>query len=153
MEIALVTDADWQPIEDYPCRVTDFVPMAKVEDGEIIAVPNVPYAAVHLECSELSREAVGYICHRVDFIHLWAVFKERGVEPDEEVIIFWSKRHLTRFAKFLSFFTAMPRLCVMICPKGACELMTDPDCRPELQGLDRWHAERPIVTLKPVAWA
>ena len=150
MEITLLRDADWKPIEDYACRVTDFIPLARVEDGEIISIPKTPYASVHLECAKLPQEAVGFICHKLDFIHLWTAFKVRGVEPDEEVIIFWSKRHLNWFAKLTSFF--MPRLCVMICKKGACELMNDPNCRPELRGEARWVAEKPIVVLKPDAW-
>lgn len=151
MEITLLRDADWKPIEDCACRVTEFNPLgSRVEDGEIISTPNCPYASVNLECSKLPQEAVGFICHKLDFLNLWTAFHVRGVAPDEEVIIFWSKRHLKWFAKLTSFF--MPRLCVMICPKGACELMNDPNFRPELTGEARFLAKRPIVTLKPDAW-
>ena len=43
----------------------------------------------------------------------------------------------------------MPRLWVMICPKGAFELMADQKSRPELQGEARFLAERPIAEWKP----
>jgi hypothetical protein len=43
----------------------------------------------------------------------------------------------------------MPRLWVMVCPKGAFELMVDSNYRPELTGEARWSAMKPIIQWKP----
>ena len=150
MEIALLKDRDWKQIEDEVCRVKQFTPLAQMENGEVFAIRSVAYATVSFECLKLDQEATGVICHKLDFIHLWTAFKVRGIKPSEEVVIIWSKRHLRWFAKVISWF--MPRICVWICKKGAYELMTDPDSRPELQGWERWLAEKPIETLKPQVW-
>ena len=45
----------------------------------------------------------------------------------------------------------MPKLTVMICSKGAYEIMTDSNYKPELTGEARFNAERPIVEWKPEA--
>lgn len=82
----------------------------------------------------------------MDFLHLWAAFNKRGIGQNEEVIIFWSKNHFKSYAKILSVF--MPKLWVMICPKGAFELMTDPNFKPELGGEARWNAQRSIAEWK-----
>ncbi len=141
-------DSEWSVIDGEPCKVINFIPLASIENGKVIT-PNKtePYASVILECKKLPQQTKGFICHKMDFQHLWTAFKERGVRQDEEVIIFWSKKHLKDFAKIFSVF--MPKLWVMICQKGAFELMTDPESRPELQGEARFLAERPITEWKP----
>jgi hypothetical protein len=144
----LRNDNDWSIIDNEPCRIIEFIPLASVENGKIVASNKIgPYASVILECKKLPQQTKGFICHKMDFQHLWAAFKEKGVQQDEEIIIFWSKKHLKSFAKIFSAF--MPRLWVMICQKGAFELMTNPNSRPELQGEARFLAERPIVEWKP----
>lgn len=147
MDVTLLRDADWAVTEGHPCRVIEFTPMAKIEDGEVISIKSVPYACVTVECGTFPRSVTGFICHKMDFRHLWAAFNERGIRPDEEVIIFWNKKNLNWLAKLLSFI--MPRFVVWICRKGAYELMNDPDCRPELRGIARFEAERPIVKWQP----
>ncbi len=128
--------------------VIEFIPLASIENGKvIIANKTEPYASVIFECKKLSQQTKGFICHKMDFQHLWAAFKERGIRESEEVIIFYSKKHLKSFAKLFSAF--MPRLWVMVCQKGAFELMTSPENRPELQGEARFLAERPIAEWKP----
>ncbi|HUT43863.1 MAG TPA: hypothetical protein VMW95_05960, partial [Desulfobacterales bacterium] len=85
---------------------------------------------------------------KVDFIHLWAAFKERTIKQDEEVIIIWSKKQYKNiFYKIFS--TYMPKLWVMVCPRGAFELEINPGYRPELQGEARWNASKPIMDWKP----
>jgi hypothetical protein len=148
MENTLRTDNDWKALEGDACRVIEFRPFAYVEGETVTSLDRTfPYASVELECTKLAGETVGFITHKTDFKNLWAAFKERGVEPDEEVIIFWSKKHLKGYAKLFSVF--MPRLWVMICKQGAYELMTDPNCKPELGGEARYLAGRPIVDWKP----
>ncbi|MBU0534045.1 MAG: hypothetical protein KJ887_04535 [Candidatus Omnitrophica bacterium] len=43
----------------------------------------------------------------------------------------------------------LPRLWVMVCPKGAFELMVDQNYKPELSGEARWKAQKPIIEWKP----
>lgn len=148
IEITLRHDKEWSVIDSEACRVISFTPTASVENGKVIASNKTePYASVILECKKLPQQIRGFICHKIDFRHLWAAFKERGVSENEEVIIFYSKKHLKNYVKFFSVF--MPGLWVMICPKNAFELMTNPESRPELQGEARFLAERPIIDWKP----
>jgi hypothetical protein len=84
----------------------------------------------------------------MDFQHLLAAFKERTISKDEEVIIVWTRKHYKRkLTKLLSF--SMPKLQVMICPKGAYELMINPKRNPELSATARFAATRPLVRWKP----
>lgn len=153
--IHLRKDSEWSIIDNEPCRVIEFTPMASVQNGKVLT-PNItePYASVILECKKIPNTFRGYICHKMDFQHLWAAFKQRGVQEGEEVIIFYSKQQLKNYAKLFSAF--MPRLWVMICRKGAFELMaeeierrTDTNWKPELSGEARWNAMKPIAEWKP----
>ncbi|MBU0998765.1 hypothetical protein KKG24_00430 [Patescibacteria group bacterium] len=141
-------DGEWSAIDGEPCRVINFTPLVSIENGKIIT-PNKeePYASVVLECKKVPNTIKGFIWHKMDFKHLWKAFKERDIQQNEEVIIFWSKKHFKSYAKIFS--ALMPRLWVMICQKGAFELMADPNSRPELQGEARYLAERPIIEWKP----
>lgn len=141
-------DSEWKIVEGYACRVISFTPSASIKSGKIITKNTTEaYASVVLESKKLPRGAVGLITHKKDFENLWIVFKERGVKKDEEVIIFWTVSNLKSYAKL--FFLFMPKLWIMICQKGAFELMTDSNWRPELSGEARWNAERPIAEWKP----
>lgn len=147
-ETTLRKDSEWSVIDSEPCRVIRFDALALIENGKIIARNNTePYAYIILESKKIDSLAKGFVTHKTDFENLWKVFNERGVGENEEVIIFWSRKHLKSYAKILSPF--MPRLWVMVCHKEAFELMTDPTSRPELQGEARFLAERPIVDWKP----
>ena len=144
----LVKDSQWNIVDGEPCKVIDFLPMASIKDGKISAIgKKTPYASVVLECKNVPTRIKGSITHKVDFMHLWSSFKERGVKQDEEVLIFWTKKHYKGVYKIASAF--LPRLWVMICKKGAFELMTNPDSQPELHGMARALATRPIIEWKP----
>jgi len=147
-ETILRKDSEWSAINGEPCRVLSFTPLATIENGKVLS-PNKtePYASVILECKKIPNTIKGFICHKMDFEHLWAAFKERGIKNDEEVIIFYSKKHLKSYARIFSAF--MPRLWVMICHKGAFELIADPNTRPELTGEARAKAELLIIDWKP----
>ncbi len=155
MQKELRKDNEWGIIDGEPCRVIEFTPSASIQDKKVITSNKTePYAFVILECKKLPDRIKGFICHKIDFQHLWAAFKERGVQQDEEVIILYSKKQLKNYAKIFSAF--MPRLWVMICKKGAFELMTeeierktDTNWKPELSGEARWNAIKPIAEWKP----
>lgn len=149
-EVTLLKDSQWGVIDGEFCRVIKFTPMSSVKDGKILALnKSAPYAAIDIECKKLPKKITGFICHKMDFMHLWSAFKERGVKQDEEVIIIWSKKHYKNilYKIFSTFF--MPKLWVMVCPRGAFELETNPGYRPELKGEARWNATKPIADWKP----
>jgi hypothetical protein len=147
-DIILTKDSEWSMIDGELCKVIDFVPHTSIRDGKISKLDKtMPYASVTIECKKIPNKITGFITHKTDFMHLWTAFKERTIKQNEEVIIFWSKKHLKSFAKIFSAF--MPRLWVMICQKGAFELMTDPSYKSELQGEARYKAEKSIVEWKP----
>ena len=141
--------SEWSLIEDKPCRVIDFTPLVRVKNGRVIA-PNMtdPYASVFLECQKMPEVIRGYVTHKIDFANLWAAFKERGISDNEEVIIIWSTKHYKyKIPKFLP--PIFPKLWVMVYPKGALEIMVDPNWKPELTGGARWNAMTPIAKWKP----
>jgi hypothetical protein len=117
----LLKDRDWRTIDGEACRVLEFTPWAKIEGSNAVTLGKRPYASVTLQCRRLSFETTGFITRKVDFYHLWLAFKEREIEPDEEVIIFWTRKPLRGLARLFSSF--MPRLWVTICKKGAYDLM------------------------------
>ena len=144
----LLKDSQWSAIDGELCRVVDFVPIASVEAGKIFAIGKTPYASVVLECEKWPTKIKGFITHKMDFIHLWTAFKERTIKQDEEVIVVWSKKHSKNII-YKIFSTFMPKLWVMVCPRGAFELETNPGYRPELKGEARWNATKPIIDWKP----
>jgi len=147
--ITLLKDSQWSVIDGELCRVIDFTPLGLVKNGKVLALDKTtPYASITLECKKLPNKITGFICHKTDFMHLWIAFKERGIKQDEEVIIIWTKRNY-KYKLYKIFSGFFPRLWVMICPKGAFELMVNPNYKPELQGEARWNATKPVVDWKP----
>jgi len=153
-EIVLLKDSEWSAIDGEACRVTSFDPLGSLvgTDGKVHAMDKTtPYASVTIECEKLGKNITGYITHKMDFQHLWAAFKDRKVKDEEEVIICWTRERYkvhSRISKKL-YSAFMPKLWVMVCPKGAYELMVDLNCRPELWGEARWDAMKPITEWKP----
>lgn len=147
-EMSFLKDTDWSAVDGEPCRVLAFTPMASVQNNTVVAFDrSLPYAAVTLECKIALGPVKGFITHKDDFFHLWAALKERTLHDTEEVLIIWSKKHLKAYARLLSTF--MPKLWVMVCQKGAFEIMTDPTWKPELTGQARWNAMKPLMEWKP----
>jgi hypothetical protein len=141
-----ITDGDWSALEGDACRVTSFTANATVDDGRVSGPPvNKAYASFTFECSQLPEEALGFVTHKLDFLHLWTAFNER--RDDEEVIVFWVKSDLRKSVRLFS--RIMPRLVVWICRKEAFELMTDRNFKPELDGLARHKAMSPLANWTP----
>lgn len=144
-------DSEWSVIDNKICRVIDFVPIGSiVKDGKVIAADmTTPYASIVIECKKIPQKITGFITHKTDFTNLWNAFRERGINKEkEEVIISWSTKHYkNKIYKMLS--VSMPKMWIMICPKGAFELTTDSNWKPELTGEARWNAMKPIVEWKP----
>lgn len=146
-EITLLRDSEWAKIDGEVCRVIDFNPLAIVKNGKIRRVDMMPYASITFECKKVPEKISGFINYREDFQHLLTAFKERGVKDDEEVIFVWSRNHYTfKWVKIFSFL--LPKLRVMICPKGAYKLIIDDAWKPELTGEARAKASMPMLDLK-----
>jgi hypothetical protein len=69
------------------------------------------------------------------------------IKQDQEVLILWSNEHYKSWAK--PFAPFMPKLWVMICPRGAYEAETNINHSPKLTGEARWLASQPVVSWKP----
>lgn len=146
VEITLLKDNEWSKIDGVPCRVIDFVPMAKIENGKITTINTwTPYASIHMECKGVKEKIIGFITQKNDFEALWAAFKERAISDNEDVIVVWTTKRYKN--KLLNLYTAIwPKLLVLVCSKGAFKLVTD------LKGLigeTRTKATSPIVWWKP----
>ena len=153
-KIVLIKDSEWSAIDGEPCRVMDFDPLGSLMDidGKVRSMDKTtPYAGITVECKKLGENIRGYITHKMDFQHLWAAFKDRKVRDDEEVIIYWTRKHYKVHSwvgeKLYSAF--MPKLWVTVCQKGAFELIVDLNFKPELTGEARWNAMKPIIDWKP----
>jgi hypothetical protein len=150
VESGLLRDEDWRPLEGEICRARAFTPIAgNVEGTEVKSFTRrLPYASIEIESPALVEPTTGFITHKLDFQHLWQAFNVRGVADDEEVIVGWNKKGLSRPYRWFS--RAMPGLrLVWVCPKGAYELMTDPTFRPELSAIERHNAGAPLAEWIP----
>lgn len=160
----LLKDDDWSAVDGELCRVLEFTPLVETErEGHVKAsISKTPYASVVIECEKTRGNVKGFITHKVDFSMLWAAFNKplqiRGVrmeiscDPEQgesarEVWFIWTKKRYKRLAGL--FKAILPRLIVMVCPKGAYDLATNPNIRPELTGEKRFLAQRPFVTWTP----
>ncbi|MFC1987293.1 hypothetical protein ACFLVH_01945 [Chloroflexota bacterium] len=146
-KIVLIKDKEWSVIDGEPCRVTDFATLGSfVDTNDKVSSFNktIPYACITFDCKKLGSNVRGYITHKVDFKHLWAAFKERQLKEDEEVIVFWTKKHYKARSwigkKLYSAF--MPKLWVIIYPKGAYELMVYPEL---VAKTPRWYDTMKII--------
>jgi len=168
MERTLLRDKDWAAIDGRLCLVTNFVPLlAKVENGKVLDIDLfTPYASVDLKCENSTEDITGFITHKMDFAMLWAAFKHRtevpgtrikiyspefnpdGLGENEEVWLVWTRKHY-KFAAARLFKLFMPKLIVMVSPKGAFELWMDHTIRPDLHGIARVQATLPLVTWTP----
>jgi hypothetical protein len=146
--LTLLTDKDWNLVEGEACRVIEFTPMATIQNGTVVAInSSTPYASVILQCLRLPPNSRGFITHKLDFMHLWAAFRERGVADNEEVLIFRIKKKLKFVARIFS--ATMPGLSVMVFPNGAYELLTDDNHKPELTGMARARLMTPVAEWTP----
>lgn len=169
MEKTFLKDNDWAPIDGQLCFVTAFTPMAKVENGSVVAMSaGTPYASVRLRCERSADDITGFISHKTDFAMLWAAFKQitavpgthvevhspeelnpAGLGEDREVWLVWTRKNYRGAVRLFSRF--LPRLVVMVSRKGAFELAVDRTgrVRPELKGEARAMATLPLVTWTP----
>lgn len=151
-EPILGKDIPFKSIENKMCKVLEFNPFGKVENGKVLA-PKIskPYASLTIERDNPSAIFELLIPHKIDFKHLWEAFVERPKNKNEEVVIFWSKNYKNRFLK--PFSAILPKLRVMVYPKGSFEKFKNPEWRNQFKGEAGFHKEleelQPITEWKP----
>jgi hypothetical protein len=86
-------DAPWKQFEHHFLRVEHFLPLCYIENGKIKEDAKLmPYASLRVYDPDFKcegRELLLPVLHRLDFQHLWEVYKERGVTPEEEVLVIY----------------------------------------------------------------
>jgi hypothetical protein len=148
--IILIKDNEWSQIEGKFCRVLDFTPFAQIINGKIKCDDlSKPYCSILIEIERLPLRANGFITHKIDFSNLWKVFRERGVNENEEVNVVWTRKQYKTSLTQLFPSGLMPKLIVMIYPKNFFDVLTDPN-----KSLPRTLEEAsaflsPIVEYKP----
>ena len=145
-------DIPWKAIEGAMCKITHFTPLAIIEAGKIKAQSRaMPYALLSVESPELPpelpKELSMPVSNKVDFLNLWEVFQQRGVNADEEVLVAHvSFYHNWLLKLLLSPF--MPWLHIYIFPKGHLEEACDPNFHSN--NLREWFT--PIARFRPKNW-
>jgi len=136
-------DIAWNKINGELCRVLDFTSHASVQNGKIESAGiSTPYGSLTLECPKISGKIECPIIHRVDFINLWEVFKEKGVKENEEVLV-GRYEYLTMLGKLFSSF--LPKIYILIYPIGSYNKFNDKSWQEKTQG-EAWAKE-----MKPIA--
>ena len=77
-------DSEWSVIAEEPCKVVQFDPLSCFKEERICGNKKPPYACVILECNKVTKKIKADITNKIDFIHLWKVFRERNVKENEE---------------------------------------------------------------------
>ncbi len=113
-ELTILKNKDWDIIKDQWLRVIEFVPLGKIENNKIMALDSrMPYASLRVECKKFPQNVKIFITHKIDFKNLW------------EVLIMCPSKYSKKIFKL--FFPAMPKMVVMIYPKGSFEKFTNPE--------------------------
>jgi len=147
-ELTIIKNKDWNLIKDQWLRVIEFNPLAKIENGKIVALSlTTPYALIKAEGKNFPQKINVFITHKIDFTNLWKAFKENPLTENEEVLIICPGK--SSKAVFKLFSAVMPKMVVMICSKDAFKLEADSNYKPELTGEARWNAMKPIEEFKP----
>ncbi|MDD4874658.1 MAG: hypothetical protein PHE15_06785 [Dehalococcoidales bacterium] len=108
----------WEEIQGIFCKVLQFVPLTIVESGKVQELSdNSPYASLIIECPNLFKEAYMFVFNKEDFLNLWEVFKERGVEDQEEVLVVYDPFKGSIISKLFS--RTVPSLLIQIYPTGS----------------------------------
>ena len=86
-------DIPWSTVEGQLCKVIVFVPISTIESGKIkepamkLAYGGVTVEVMGFESRNIPKQIVLPVLHRLDFRNLWYLYEERGVGPQEEVLI------------------------------------------------------------------
>jgi hypothetical protein len=133
----------WKQVEGQFLRVRWCSFFASIQDGTIEPAPMGSYAALGVECPSLTGEAFIVVSSKVDFRHLWELYKQRQVADDEEVLLSYAPVDQKRLGRLIGML--LPCLDIMVYPKGHFEEMYDPNFKP--QSSATW--SRPRARWKP----
>ncbi len=128
----------WKRVEGELLRVKSCHFVASIENGVVKAAPVGAYGVLVVECPNLTGEALIMVSQKVDFKHLWELYKERQVADDEEVLLGYApvgERGLGRLVRMF-----LPCLDIMVYPRGHLEEIYDPKFKPQ-SGAD-WYRVR-----------
>ncbi|KKQ91137.1 MAG: hypothetical protein UT17_C0017G0010 [Candidatus Woesebacteria bacterium GW2011_GWB1_39_10] len=140
-------DIAWNKINGKFCHVFSFTHHASVRNREIESTGvSIPYATLTLECEEVSEHIECPIIHKLDFVHLWKIFKERGGREDEEVLVSRYK-YITVLGKLFSPF--LPKIHIWIYKKGSYNNFTSKSWQEKTHAEELAMAARPIVEVNP----
>jgi hypothetical protein len=109
-------DVPWDSITNMMCRVIEFNPFAKIENGLVTAQRGLPYASLLIEPEKSPGIVELLILGKEEFRHLWRGLVERETDKAEEAIIIWSDDHKDGMAKTAGPYS--PKLDILIYPKG-----------------------------------
>jgi hypothetical protein len=150
--ITLLKDKDWESVQGKLCKVISFTPTARIKDGKVVAINKTyPYASIEIgdiELQTLKKPITGFVTHRIDFMNLWHVFKDRGVKEDEIVAVVWTKENF-KSKLYKLFPSILPKMIIIIFTKEGYRLTCDESYKPELTGEARFLKQKPIEELKP----
>jgi hypothetical protein len=140
-------DIAWNKINGELCRVLDFIPHASVRNGKVESAGiSTPYASLTLECPQISENIGCPIIHRVDFIHLWGIFKERGIKEGEEVLAGRYEYNTVLGKLFSPFF---PKMYILIYPIGSYNKFNDKSWWEKTKGEVLAREMKPITRRDP----
>ncbi|MBU2535423.1 MAG: hypothetical protein ABIK32_01270 [Chloroflexota bacterium] len=146
-------DIPWGETKGHGFRVKKFTSLASIGQDEIKepkqSLHSTPYALFEVECPFFDYGETTIllpVVHRLDFRHCWELFNERGIEPEEEVIVSYSPSE----SKFYKFFgKSLPHLLIEVRPKGSLEEIYELGKYDGLGVLEVLHRTKPIVVWEP----
>jgi len=125
-------DKDWKPIEEKWCLVKGFTQMSGfMEDGKVKSLDKTtPYGSITFICNDLEGEHTGFVTHKLEFLALWRIYKERKVKKNEEVIMAWSTHNIKGVFKHMT--SVFPKMNFYIMHKNGYKALTDGNFRSQL---------------------
>jgi tetratricopeptide (TPR) repeat protein len=115
----------WKFIKKIHFRIKHVTNLAQVTSkGEVKATnPTMPYALLKVEDGTHLIEFQLRVTHRLDFLNLWAIYNDRGIKPEEEVLVAYTPQE-----GLLGFFfsSIQPCLSFYIYPAGHLKNKVDP---------------------------
>jgi hypothetical protein len=138
----------WERVKGHIFRVKSCHFFASIENGTVKAPPVGAYAVLVVECPKcpsLTGEALVMVSHKVDFKHLWELYKQRQVADDEEVMVGYGPVGERGLGKL--FRTFLPFLTIWAVPKGHFDELYDPAFKPTTtdwyRNRAKWTASEP----------
>lgn len=118
----------WKQVEGHFLRVRWCSFFASIEGGAIKADSPRAYAALEVECPNLTADALIVVTSKADFKHLWELYRVRQVADDEEVLLVYAPADQKRFWEQIRML--LPCLDIMVYPKGHYRQAYSPGFKP-----------------------